>query len=293
MRTALLAALVVTTAAGAVGARPQATFRSQVTAVRLDVLVVNDGRPVAGLTSGEFEVFDNGVRQEVTAVQAESTPLDVVFALDRSQSVGGETLIRLKEAAHATLDSLHDRDRAALLTFSHTVSLDAPLEADRTMLGRAVDSVAAAGATAVVDAVYSALSVAEGTGRRTLVLVFSDGFDTCSWLTPADAVQAARESEVVISGVAFVPPEDRRIDTPPPQVAFMRRLTEASGGEVVEARRGADLAPTFVRILDTMRARYLLTYTPSGTNARGWHTLKVRLRHARGTVVVRPGYFGG
>jgi hypothetical protein len=201
VRTALLAALVVTSAAGAVGARPQATFRSQVTAVRLDVLVVNDGRPVAGLTSSEFEVFDNGVRQEVTAVQAESTPLDVVFALDRSQSVGGETLIRLKEAA--------------------------------------------------------------------------------------------RESEVVIGGVAFVPPEDRRIDTPPPQVAFMRRLTEATGGEVVEARRGADLAPTFVRILDTMRARYLLTYTASGTNARGWHTLKVRLRHARGTVVVRPGYFGG
>ena len=139
MRTALLAALVVTSAAGVVGARPQATFRSQVTAVRLDVLVVNDGRPVAGLTSSEFEVFDNGVRQEVTAVQAESTPLDVVFALDRSQSVGGETLIRLKEAAHATLDALHDGDRAALLTFSaHRVAQRAAA-GRRAALGRAVD----------------------------------------------------------------------------------------------------------------------------------------------------------
>jgi VWFA-related protein len=293
VRTAILAALVVTSAGGAAGARPQVTFRSQVTVVRLDVLVLNDGRPVAGLPSSEFEVFDNGVRQEVTAVQAESTPLDVVFALDRSQSVGGETLLGLKEAARATLDSLHERDRAALLTFGHSVSLDAPLQADRAVIGRAVDAVAAAGATAAIDAVYSALSVAEGTGRRTLILLFSDGFDTCSWLTPAELVQMARESEVVISGVAFVPPQDRRFYTQPPQVALMRRLTEATGGEVVEARRGADLAPTFVRILNAMRARYLLTYAPSGTAARGWHTLKVRLRHARGTVVVRPGYFGG
>jgi VWFA-related protein len=293
VRTALLAALAVMSAVSAEGPGQRPTFRSQVTLVRLDVLVVNDGRPVAGLASSEFEVFDNGVRQDVSAVQAESTPLDVVFVLDRSQSVAGETLRRLKEAAHATLDSLHDGDRAALLTFAHSVSLDAPLQADRATLGRAVDSVTAAGATAAIDAVYGALSVAEGTGRRTLVLLFSDGADSCSWLTPADIVQTARESEVVISGVAFVPPQDRRIDTPPPQIALMRRLTEATGGEVVEARRGADLAPTFVRILDTMRARYLLTYTPSGTDARGWHTVKVRLRHARGTVVVRPGYFGG
>jgi hypothetical protein len=82
-------------------------------------------------------------------------------------------------------------------------------------------------------------------------------------------------------------------DAAPPHLALLRQLTEATGGEVVTVRRGADLAPTFVRILNTMRARYLLSYTPGGTDARGWHTLKVRLRRARGTVVVRPGYFGG
>jgi hypothetical protein len=108
MRTAFLAALAIISAASAAGHRQQATFRSQVTLVRLDVLVLNDGRPVAGLTSGDFDVFDNGVRQELTAEPAESTPLDVFFALDRSQSVGGETLAGLKVGIRTALAAMHD-----------------------------------------------------------------------------------------------------------------------------------------------------------------------------------------
>ena len=127
------------------------------------------------------------------------------------------------------------------------------------------------------------------------MLLFSDGFDNRSWLTPDEVVRAARESEVVICGVAFTPPApDRRVRSPnlppPPQLDLLRRLSEATGGEVVTIRGGRELAPTFVRILDTMRARYLLTYTPSGGEQKGWHEVRVRLTRRQGEVVVRPGY---
>ena len=158
-------------------------------------------------------------------------------------------------------------------------------------MAKAVDAVAAGGGTAAIDAVYAALALAEGSGRRTLVLLFSDGFDNHSWLTPREIVGAARDSEVVICGVAFVPPAGGRWDfQPPPHVGLLRQLSEATGGEVVEIRRGSDLAKTFVRILATMRTRYLLTYTPKGAESRGWHDLKVRLKRGNGKVVVRPGY---
>jgi VWFA-related protein len=286
MRLALLALSLV--ALVAQDQRP--VFRAQVSAVRLDVLVRDGNRPVAGLTSSDFEVTDNGVRQAVEAVQAADTPLDVVFVLDRSQSVAGETLSRLKEAVGATTAGLRPADRAALLTFAHDVSLDSPFEADRAAFAAAVSRVTAGGATSALDAVYGALLVAEGSGRRTLVLLFSDGFDNRSWLTAGDIVRTARESEAVICGVAFVLPTLARGDRPP-HVELLRTLSGATGGELVAIDRGADLAPTFVRILDTMRARYLLTYTPAGAETRGWHELKVRLTGARGTVVARPGYF--
>jgi VWFA-related protein len=273
----------------------QQVFRSRVSAVRLDVLVLDDGRPVPGLSASDFEVFDNGVRQEIDVAWAERTPIDVVFSLDHSESVEGEVLLRLKEAVRASLGAMREGDQAAVLTFSHLMSLDAPMQSDRAALAGAVDRVSASGATSAVDAVYSALSITEGSGRRTLVLLFSDGFDNRSWLTPDEVVRAARESEVVICGVAFAPPVPHRrfrsAESPqPPQLDLLRRLSEATGGEVVTTRRGSDLAPTFVRILDTMRARYLLTYTSSGGERKGWHEVRVRLKGRRGEVVVRPGY---
>ena len=44
-------------------------------------------------------------------------------------------------------------------------------------------------------------------------------------------------------------------------------------------------------MLDELRARYLITYYPSGVARDGWHDLKVTLKRARGDVTARPGYF--
>ncbi len=42
--------------------------------------------------------------------------------------------------------------------------------------------------------------------------------------------------------------------------------------------------------LEEMRARYLLTYTPTRVPQEGWHELNVSLKGARGDVTARPGY---
>ena len=41
------------------------------------------------------------------------------------------------------------------------------------------------------------------------------------------------------------------------------------------------------------RARYLITYSPTGVSREGWHDVKVTLKNARGEVTARPGYFVG
>jgi len=57
-------------------------FRTGVAAVRVDALVTDGKRPVAGLTTANFELKDNGVTQRITEVQYESLPLNVICALD-------------------------------------------------------------------------------------------------------------------------------------------------------------------------------------------------------------------
>ena len=99
------------------------TFSSRVEAVRVDVLVTDNGQPVRGLGPGDFEIRDNGVPQQIDLVSFEQIPLNVVLALDMSDSVAGDRLERLRSAGGAILGGLQKEDQSALVTFSNEVRL--------------------------------------------------------------------------------------------------------------------------------------------------------------------------
>ena len=255
------------------------TFRAGVAGVRVNVLATERGRPLAGLTGDDFEVRDNGVLQQVEATYGESEPLDVLFAFDRSQSMAGETLGRLGEAARAVLDQLGPDDRAGLVTFNQTFALQAPMSTDRTTIRTAIAEIEPGGSTSLRDTLYAALTMLTTGGRRVLLLVFTDGFDSTSWLPDRTVIETARESEAVVYAVPFVRPQER----------LLEEVAEATGGRMVLADSDDRLRRVFLDVLREMRSRYVLTFTPTSAE-RGWHTLSVRLKKGDGRVTARPGY---
>jgi len=269
-------------------ARPAAAlqaprFTSAVETVRVDVLVTAGGRPVRGLQASDFELFDNGVRQTVN-VAAFEQPLNVILALDMSGSVAGARLADLRRACRMVLDGLRDGDRAALVTFSHLVVLAADLTGDVARVGSVVDRLVGRGETALVDGAYAALILGEQDAGRSLLMVFSDGLDTSSWLTPDAVVSIARRSDVVAYAVST------GAATPP----FLRDLAETTGGRWFDVSATKALSETFVGILDEFRGRYVLGFTPHGTgHGDGWHRLQVRVKGRSVTVKARPGYQAG
>jgi VWFA-related protein len=273
-----LVAMMVLSASVAARQQPP-RFSSGVEAVRVDVLVTDHGTPVTGLTASDFEVRDDGVPQDVALVGYEEIQLNVVLVLDLSASVQGERLEQLRRASRALVQRLAPEDRAAILGFSHAVLLGSTLTRDHASLLSILDSAKPAGDTALVDAVYSGLIVGEQEPGRVLVVVFSDGLDISSWLTPTRVVDVANRSEAVVYAVST------QTDRPP----FLEQVTAQTGGRLlrVETR---DLGSTFVRILNEFRERYLLTYTPRGVPRGGWHTLDVRVKGRRLTVKARRGY---
>ena len=64
---------------------------------------------VAGLKPSDFEVLDNGVPQQVDLVSFEQIPLNVVLALDMSESVSGDRLDQLREASAESAGVAHER----------------------------------------------------------------------------------------------------------------------------------------------------------------------------------------
>jgi VWFA-related protein len=275
----LTAALVI--AAGIAALNGEQKFTSRVDSVRLDALVLRDGAPLLGLTADDFEVRDNGAPQKVTILAAGALPLDVILTLDVSSSLAPERLAALRRATQALLAALQPVDRAALATFSHRVLRHQELTGRFDLVRQALDGVEPAGATSLVDAMYTALSLVEPANRRSLLIVFSDGIDTTSWLRPEAVVGAAQRSEVVVYAVSTSGP---RL-TP----ELLHDVTEATGGKVFEVD-SKTLAQAFVKILDEFRHRYLLSYSLPTAPSPGWHRIEVRVKRRGASVKSRSGY---
>jgi Ca-activated chloride channel family protein len=269
---------------GLMAAPQQPTFSSRVEAVRVDVLVTDRGKAVTGLRPEDFEVKDEGVLQEVDLVRLEQLPLNVILGLDVSQSVSGERLEHLQSAGDSLLHRLAKDDRAALLTFSHVVRMRQELTGDIALLRDALADVVPSGQTSLIDGTYGAIALAASDVGRSLLITFSDGVDTASYLSPDVVLQSARRSDVVMYGVAI----HSRIDP-----TFLKTLGELTGGAVLEIESTKDLSQTFLRILEEFRQRYLLSFSPRGVSTTGWHRLEVRVKGRRATVKARAGYQAG
>jgi VWFA-related protein len=280
--TVLLAVLLL--APAAVVETQNTVFSAKVEAVRVDVLVTENGQPVAGLGAADFEVSDNGVPQKVDLVSFDQIPLNVILTLDMSDSVAGERLDHLRSAGAALLAALKKDDQAALVTFSHLVALGAGLTSDPAPVRRAIDTAVGSGDTALVDGTYAAITLGESDPGRALVIVFSDGVDTSSWLTSDAVLEAAKRSDAVVYAVSTrsrLKPE------------FLRDVTSLTGGRLFEVERTATLGEIFVSMLEEFRRSYLVSYTPRGVDRNGWHRLDVRVKGRRVNVRARPGYLAG
>jgi VWFA-related protein len=279
----------------------QQRFRSTAEGVRIDLLVTDGRRPIAGLQRDDFLLLDQGVRQDIETITIEDIPVSMMLALDVSDSVAGEKLRALVDGVNAAASSLGSRDRSALLTFSEEIKLRTPWSAGGAAIIKTLPGLAAGGATSLVDAGFAALTLRDDQpDRRHLVIVFTDGDDTSSWLSWRGLLDRARRTDVVVYCVtqrswqttrprslpliAFV----SRDGEPPADV--LENLADVTGGRVLTAEDPDDLRVAFTNIVREFRSRYVLTYTPKNVETAGWHPIEVKLKDRKGTIKARRGY---
>jgi VWFA-related protein len=166
-----------------------------------------------------------------------------------------------------------------------------------------IERARAGGATGLFDAALAAILHRDPEpGRRGLVLLFTDGDDTASWLPARAVLDAAARTDAVVYTVSLgrpsvnsplrtrsgirLAPTDPILDTTP----FLSELAERTGGEMLISGTTASLESTFEHIVTEFRSRYLLTYSPGNVDAGGWHRIDVRLTKRSGKVQARRGY---
>jgi VWFA-related protein len=277
----------------------QPVFRVSVEAVRLDVSVTRHDQPVTGLTRDDFIVTDHGVPQVIQTVAPDDGPLSLILVVDTSDSMAGKKLEDLKQAGRALLDVLRPADRTALVSFSQQILVPLPLTSNRDAARAALASLQALGATALRDALFTALQLRPTDTSRPLILIFSDGVDDASWLTRDEVLEAVRRAGITIDAVEIGATRARRIpgsrgirDMRPVE-DLLRDAADVSGGETWLAGSSDELSQLFTHALEAMRTRYLISYVPEGVPRDGWHDVRVRLAQGSADVRTRTGYFVG
>lgn len=314
MRTRPSLSLVSLVAAGVglvAASSQQPTFRRVSDGVLIDVQVTSRGRPIGGLTAADFELNDSGVVQEIQVVTFTDVPISLMLALDISSSVEGEPLAHLKNAAKLAVSALRPADEAAILAFSADVTLRAEWTRDRHALAAAIDRLRPRGWTSLHDAVLTSIALRESAAGRMVLLIFTDGADTSSWLDPQSTIRAGLRSDLVVTAVSAAPRPAPRSAWEAQQASglaaavqrwfdsdstlfpyvFLERLTEETGGELLYTTASRDLSRAFEKIVSDFKTRYLISYVPKGVAPSGWHPVSVRVKGRSADVRARRGYW--
>lgn len=267
------------------------SFRIRVDRVQLYVRVIGDGEPsVPG--AGAFRVFEDGVEQEVEAVERMS---DLPVAVGMLVDCSGSMLERLTSALEATatfVDGLlqFPQDKAYTMAFADLATVLQGFTNDPARLRASLDAVRPGLDTALYDSVIAGVRKFEGIDGRRALVVLTDGHDQGSERRLRDAIAVAQRADIALYPVG--------VDLSP---RFFRErwvlgeLARATGGRVSYLYRRDDPTRIYRAIADDLRRQYRITYRPRVPLGNGeWRAVEVRVAGAEDDdleVRVRPGYY--
>jgi Ca-activated chloride channel family protein len=291
---ALMAALAVAATAA------QQVFRSGIDTVLLNV-TVTDGRnrPIADLERHDFQVFEDGLLQEIAIFTNEPQPIALSLLLDSSTSMEDDRLVVAQEASIGFARRLGPDDVAQVIAFNRGIEIRQPFTNDVGALEAAIRGIRAGGTTSLYTALYVALSELTRVGaesaeriRRQAIVVLSDGEDTTSLKNYDDVADLAKRSDVAIYAIGLR--ETPRAPAPRfSQADFaLRTLSQMTGGQVFFVGDIKQLPGIYRQIADELATQFFIGYNSKNAQRDGaWRQVGVRVSRPETVVRTRAGYF--
>lgn len=283
---------------------PDDVIRVNTSLVNSPVLVIGrDGKFVPNLRREDFQVFENGVKQEIAYFAPVDNPFTVALLIDTSRS----TVFNLADIQHAALafvDRMRPRDRAVVVSFSDDFNVLTEATSDRETLRRAIANIRPGGGSRVYDAIHSLVDEINRIEGRTALILFSDGVDNDSQkVTLESTLRKVERSDTLIYPVQFSTYERMKSRAPAQSNlpaegtgfseqdyrragAYLRRLADATGTGVYPASEISDLDHAIASIVDELHNEYSIGYYPRDPGRAG-EQRRVEVRVSRPQLVVR------
>jgi len=188
------------------------TIRVNVEMISMPVVVTDrTGRHIADLKQEDFQIFEDGVPQEISGFASTDEPIEVAILLDTS----GSTELKLASIQNAAIDfvhQLHPDDEVAVLSFAQEAKLQSDFTIDRDKNEYGIKKTRPGGCTAAYEAVWLALEdVLKPIRERKALVIFSDGVDTCSSkASRKETLDLSKETRATIYSVYYDTERDQQ-----------------------------------------------------------------------------------
>jgi len=273
-------------------------IKVDVSLVLVNVTVTDPyNRLVTGLEQENFRVYEDKLEQEVVHFSSEDVPISIGLVFDMSGSMGSK-LDKARLAAVQFFRTANPQDEFFLVTFNNRAQLVSQFTTSVEELQTRLMYTQAKGRTALLDAIYRALSeMKHARNSKRAVLIISDGGDNSSRYNETDIRNFVKESDVQLYGVGIYSPAGSR-GTPEENSGplLLSELTEMTGGRTFNVESLNDLPDIASKIGMELRNQYVVGYKPAKKDRDGkWRKIKVKLRPPKGlpplNVFAKAGYY--
>ena len=276
----------------------QQRFKAGVELVSLNVTVTDGSRYVSDLEQGDFEVFEDGVKQDISFFTKVQQPIALAILLDTSASME-EKLPIAQEAAIGFVKRMRKDDVIEVVDFDSQVRILQGFTNDNALLEKAIRDTAVNGSTSLYNAIYISLKdlkkvKAQSTEdiRRQAIVLLSDGDDTSSLVEYDEVLDLAKRSETAIYAIGLRQQNAGRRDFKEAEFV-LRQLSQETGGKVFFPGQAAELTKIYQQISDELESQYTIAYAPKSTLRNGaWRRIVVRVNRPNANARTKQGYYG-
>jgi hypothetical protein len=218
------------------------TLKIDTDLVTVPVIATNtSGVYAADLTKEEFNLFEDGTKQEIAFFATVTAPFHVVLLLDTSASTQ-EKLRHIRQAAITFVEQLQNHDRVKVISFDDKVRELNEFTGDRALLRASINKTESGQGTKLYDAFELALnSIRPIKGRKAIVL-FTDGVDWHSDRASFESTLRGLDEEgVIVYPIRF----ETRAETERIAREQSEGTTQLPTIGVIRAPSSGTTAPTF------------------------------------------------
>ena len=281
----------------------QGTFRSAIDVVSMNVTVTDTSnstsRYITDLTEKDFEIFEDGVKQDLTLFNRSNLPVALSLLIDTSSSME-DRMVTAQDAAIGFVRKLRPTDLGEVIGFDSRAEVLQKFTSNPAELEQAIRKTVAGGSTSMNNALYISLKGLkkipirqEDEIRRQAIILLSDGEDTSSLVTFEDVLDLARRSETAIYAIGLMEDNAGGQSKGFREATYaLRQLSNDTGGRAFFPADVKSLASVYGQIYDELSSQYTIGYTSKNPRRDGaWRRLVVRVARPNAQARTKQGYF--